>query len=67
MVPLINANGINSTSIPVSTDSEDFEACEFGLVNPAGNFEKFRVKVVFTSTDSAQVCRIKNLVAYALT
>ena len=43
-VPLINANGINSTSIPVSTDSEDFEACEFGLVNPAGNFEKFRVK-----------------------
>ena len=66
-VPLINANGINSTSIPVSTDSEDFEACEFGLVNPAGNFEKFRVKVVFTATDSTQVCRIKNLVAYALT
>lgn len=65
-VPLISADGVDTNEIPVTTEPEDFANCEFNLNNPAGTYEKFRLKIIFTSTDSANVCRIKNLVGFAL-
>ena len=76
-VPLTNANGINVTEIPASAGEDNFASCEFKLVptssqmggtddNPKTSFEKMRIKVVFTNSDSTKVCRIKNFAAFAL-
>ena len=67
----VNSN-VNASSIPTITKEDDYAEIEYILPDPdpnvsdsVGEFSDFAVKIVFTSTDAAKICRVRDLRAIA--
>ena len=63
---VVSADNKPATTIPTSSDFNSFSQVEFEKSISPNEFSKFRVKIVFKSSNSSGIPRIKNLSIFAL-